>query len=613
MERVHAELGRRRQMRAEQASAADAQRADAVLSGRGGRIVINDLLVFHDREFIQRAYLALLGRYPDSDGERTFLTRLRDGRLTKAEVLGRLRFSPEGRGRRVRVAGLLPAFALQSLFRLPLIGFVLSWINWCLRLPVMVRNFQTMEAHSHAIHAGLRQQLEMQAEEIERLRATVREQGARERGPAVAGEPVTDASLAALRADFERQLRALSAQFIELRATREQDLASAGQLDQHHSARLDAKCRELAATIDVRGATLDARLAGQGAALEQLQAEREALAARVACLSSALGEEQALAAVGEGGMLAQVMQLQGRLDHLLGPAGALEERATRVELAGALDAAIQPLQARILRLQEGAEALAADPALTLLRLQLHRDGQERDLLDAFYLAFENRFRGSREVVKQRAAHYLPIIVACDAGSEGAPILDIGCGRGEWLELLAEQGRRAIGIDLNARMLEECRSRGLEVQAAEASAHLAALPADSLGAITAIHVVEHLRFAELVQLVDLCLRALRPGGVLILETPNPENLQVGACNFYMDPTHGNPLPPLLLEYLLQSRGLVRCEIHRLSENRGDSAPLAPLSAVAAVDPELRGHVNAVVATLNPLLHAAPDYAVVAYKA
>lgn len=569
MQRVHAELERRRQA---QASTAGASGDAGPSPGREHRQTLDALLAFHDREFIQRAYLAVLGRHPDSDGERTFLTRLRDGRLTKAEVLGRLRYSPEGRARRVRVRGLLPAFALQTLFRLPLIGFALSWLNWCLRLPLLVRNFQTMEAHSHGVHARLREQLQVQAEEMERLRGAVRDQGARDRDPAELGEAAVSARFAAFQADSERQLRRLAQGLDATRSALEQGLAGVHQFGLEERAGREAHCHQLGAAMDALGASHELRMSAVDASIERVQADLSALTARVGQVIAALGDADAVAGMGEGGLLARLRQLQ-----------------------------------------EATAELASDAALGQLRQELQRRARERGLLDAFYLDFENRFRGSRDVVKQRAAHYLPIIAACDAGSEAAPVLDIGCGRGEWLELLAEHGRRANGIDLNEGMLAECRSRGLEVQAADASAHLATLPADSLGAITAIHVVEHLRFAELVQLVDQCLRALRPGGVLILETPNPENLQVGACNFYMDPTHGNPLPPLLLDYLVQSRGFARSEIHRLSADRSDGAPLASLPDAASGDPEMHARINAVVATLNPLLHAAPDYAVVAYKA
>ncbi len=574
MQRVHAELERRRQA---QASTAGASGDAGPSPGREHRQTLDALLAFHDREFIQRAYLAVLGRHPDSDGERTFLTRLRDGRLTKAEVLGRLRYSPEGRARRVKVRGLLPAFALQTLFRVPLIGFVLSWANWCLRLPLLVRNFQTMEAHSHGIHTRLHEQLQVQAEEIERLRSALRDQAARkqvarERDPAALGEPAASAQLAAFQADSERQLRRLSQGLDATRSALEQGLAGVHQFGLEERADREAHCHRLGAALDALGASHALRMTAVDAGMEQVRADLSVLTARVGQAMAALGDAEAVAGLGEGGLLARLQQLQ-----------------------------------------EATAALASDAALGQLRQELRRRAQERDLLDAFYLDFENRFRGSRDVVKQRAAHYLSIVAACDAGSEAAPILDIGCGRGEWLELLAEHGRRANGIDLNEGMLAECRSLGLEVQAAEACTHLAALPAGSLGAITAIHVVEHLRFAELVQLVDLCLRALRPGGVLILETPNPENLKVGACNFYMDPTHGNPLPPLLLDYLVQSRGFARSEIHRLSADRSDGAPLASLPEAASGDPEMHARINAVVATLNPLLHAAPDYAVVAYKA
>jgi len=141
-----------------------------------------------------------------------------------------------------------------------------------------------------------------------------------------------------------------------------------------------------------------------------------------------------------------------------------------------------------------------------------------------------------------------------------PVLDIGPGRGEWLELLREAGIQASGVDTNAEFVSGCTARGLDVVHADAFQHLKEIPEASLGAITAFQVVEHLPFEVLVDLLGLCLVALRPGGVLILETPNPSNLKVGAMTFWNDPSHVHPLPPHMLEFLLTWRGFVDTIVH-----------------------------------------------------
>jgi SAM-dependent methyltransferase len=174
-------------------------------------------------------------------------------------------------------------------------------------------------------------------------------------------------------------------------------------------------------------------------------------------------------------------------------------------------------------------------------------------LDAFYVAFENQFRGSRELIKERVRIYVRDVKEAGLGRSDSAILDIGCGRGEWLELLAENGFTAEGVDLNAIMVAECRQRGFRVAEGDALEYVRSLPAESLGVITAFHVIEHLEFRVLVELLHESLRVLRPGGLAIFETPNPDNVLVGSNRFYSDPTHRHPLPKEYTSFLLRSVG------------------------------------------------------------
>lgn len=182
-----------------------------------------------------------------------------------------------------------------------------------------------------------------------------------------------------------------------------------------------------------------------------------------------------------------------------------------------------------------------------------------DLYDILYVQFEDQFRGTREDIKKRQKVYLPVIHDAGAGTVDRPVLDLGCGRGEWLELLKEEGLIAKGVDINKAMVLLCNELGLEVVRADLLEYLRNLPGESLGAVTGFHIVEHLLFEKLIQLLDETVRVLKPGGVAIFETPNPENILVGSCNFYLDPTHRNPLPSSMLKFLAEARGLCRVEI------------------------------------------------------
>jgi O-antigen chain-terminating methyltransferase len=223
-------------------------------------------------------------------------------------------------------------------------------------------------------------------------------------------------------------------------------------------------------------------------------------------------------------------------------------------------------------------------------------------LGAFDVALAEAFRGPELVIRDRVREYLPDLEP--AGSLG-PILDVGCGRGELLQVLKQAGVEAYGIDSNALCVSACQERDLSVLEIDAQSHLESVQESSLGAVTAIHVVEHLAIEELVWFVDLCMRAIKPGGKLIFETPNPENLMVASLSFYLDPTHRRPLPPDLLKFILASRGIVEIEVRRLA--RGERALADPMDG----EPWF-GDVKPAVDVLNAHFAAPSDYAVIATR-
>jgi O-antigen chain-terminating methyltransferase len=185
------------------------------------------------------------------------------------------------------------------------------------------------------------------------------------------------------------------------------------------------------------------------------------------------------------------------------------------------------------------------------------------MTDHFYHAFEEKYRGSRGLIKSRQAAYLPYIDVLKAQRENLKALDLGCGRGEWLELLKEWGIEAEGIDLDASMLSICYEMGLNVREDNALTVLAKMPSSSLDIISGFHIAEHLDFPDLVALVRNAFNALKPGGLLILETPNSENIAVATSSFYLDPTHHNPLPIQLLSFLFEYAGFSAIEEIRLN--------------------------------------------------
>ncbi|MDQ2917537.1 MAG: methyltransferase domain-containing protein [Pseudomonadota bacterium] len=480
--------------------------------------LLGDFLAYHDEDFIRNVYRALLGREPDAEGASRYLAKIRSGDLSRIEVLGRIRFSAEGKAAGVPVVGVLVPFCMRTARRIPVIGRLLGIIQYAWRLPDLARNHEILESALFANRTEMRGKINATISEVEQALVQVR--------------MTQSEQLSVVTSRIEATVANVDRTFGELHA---------GLLDARTSAQvLDGKILDTAERL--RALITDAAKGTRD--LDTLRDANSELAQRLAQLLPT----------------ADFMTLVASTERATGDIG---------RIARALDDVRTQLRSQ-------GKALQQETDLDILLDAAHRDvkhtpgGATRDstieyagdISEGFYAAFEDRFRGTRDDIKQRVAVYLPLVRAAGAGSSEAPIVDIGCGRGEWLELLHEQNLAASGIDLNRVAVAGCRGRGLDAIEADGIAHLRGLPPDSLGAVSAIHVIEHLPFARMIELFDEARRVLWPGGIVIFETPNPENLIVGACNFYYDPTHVRPLPPEPYRFMLESRGFDRVEIMRL---------------------------------------------------
>ncbi|MDR9499705.1 MAG: methyltransferase domain-containing protein [Hydrogenovibrio sp.] len=191
----------------------------------------------------------------------------------------------------------------------------------------------------------------------------------------------------------------------------------------------------------------------------------------------------------------------------------------------------------------------------------HTSTIDQDKYDAFYVAFEDACRGSLEEIHQKQAIYLPYLQDIPHLKEQG-VLDIGAGRGEWLSLLNREGIPAQGVDMNLTMTEFCQQQGLNAVCDNALTYLQQLPDQSLSAVTGFHIIEHLPFEILFDIVQQIHRVLKPSGLVIFETPNPENVLVGSHTFYHDPTHRNPITPTFSEFLMHYHGFVDIDLLRL---------------------------------------------------
>lgn len=224
-----------------------------------------------------------------------------------------------------------------------------------------------------------------------------------------------------------------------------------------------------------------------------------------------------------------------------------------------------------------------------------------------YFVFEDHFRGSREEIKERQRAFVHYFEGCSS------VLDIGCGRGEFLELMRDAGIGARGVDLDETMVEFCRSRGLEVELNDAVSYLEQLEDDSLDGVFIDQVVEHLEPAYLVRLLELCYRKMKFGYHIVAETVNPLSFSSFA-NFYIDMTHVRPVHPATLEFLFGAAGFREIEA-QFSSPVPDEARLRKLPVNEGIGEaeRLQAEIyNRNVDLLNGTLYGAQDYAMVGKK-
>jgi len=282
------------------------------------------------------------------------------------------------------------------------------------------------------------------------------------------------------------------------------------------------------------------------------------------------GWEQRLS-VTEIQFLRSVAELQASFQHrvtLMDANFGEQVKAQHADFERSLDRATEDIQKRLwadlLKIRSDYEAIIH----TELRLLRQRTSIARSVEQVVqtsppeftgidWLRFAERFRGSEESVRARQQIYVSRFL------EHAPVLDLGCGRGEMLDVFRAAGIQAHGIDLNDDSIAVCRSKGLEAEKADLFSYLDSLSDASLRAAVCCQVVEHLPPERLPELASLLHKKMRTGAIVAIETPNPECLAIFATHFYLDPTHRHPIPPALMSFYLEEAGFGRVEIERLA--------------------------------------------------
>jgi O-antigen chain-terminating methyltransferase len=240
-----------------------------------------------------------------------------------------------------------------------------------------------------------------------------------------------------------------------------------------------------------------------------------------------------------------------------------------------------------------------------------RSAASPDAVNAYkYVGFEDKFRGSESDISERLATYLPLF-------EGASdVLDLGCGRGEFLATLRDHGISGRGLDINHEMVELCHSRGLTVDEDDALSYLERLPDGSLGGLFAAQVVEHFQPGYLMRLLDVAYHALRPGSRLVLETLNPACWSAFFDSYIRDVTHAWPLHPDTLSFLVTAAGFQRIEVRYMApyspDHKMQRMSVGRDTALTPAEVSMMETFNTNVDRLNGQLFSNRDYAVIAER-
>ncbi len=474
-----------------------------LIAPKDGLINFRDLAGYHDAAFVANVYRALLRREPDQTGFVHYLSVLRAGRSSKAEIAWYIKHSPEGIVIAAPLAGLLRPFLIGRAFKVPVAGPLLHWFYSIFTIHRKLNHMERIEAAMCA-------------------RETILAQQAND--------------------GFVGVAEAINGQQTSLQA-----------------------------------AKIAAERAAQGS-----RAAHDELASKTARLEAGLE-------VSRKESLDQTVALRAGQDHARETQAALRDELSR--LAGEHASAIKNfprLEKELEKVSADARAVHEKLGLRTAKLEAALAPIERSLAwrasDQFYSDLEARFRGTEESIESRAEVYLPYIKKARAGQQGLPVLDLGCGRGEWLGLLRSRGLEGIGVDRNGLFLEALQKKDIATQKGDLLEFLKSRPEGSAGAVTGIHVLEHLPFAHLLDVLTETARVLAPGGVAIFETPNPANLSVGAHTFYLDPTHLKPIPSALLAFLVERAGLVNIETVEIHPPSQSALPPPD----SGLPPELVGH-------------------------
>ncbi len=534
-------------------------------------------LIFYDNEtFLNKAYQVVLQRQPDEIGLENALRYLQKGG-SKQSLLADMMLSDEGLQHQVDIDGVdWYLFRARLLRKLGYAGRILKPLVilpdhiFKPRLMPIIHKIMNIEEQNTQLQQQLQEQRSQLQEHNEELIGQLQEQRSQlqEHNEELIGQ------LQEQRSQLQEHNEELIGQLQEQRS----------QL-QEHNEELIGQLQEQRSQLQEHNEELIGQLQEQRS---QLQEHNEELIGQLQEQHSQLQEQHSKFQKHNEKLIGKLQEQNQQLENHLAQVRMQFNYQQRNQ-----DAFLQELIDTTYNPDEGNNK----PESVQPVLQAHQN----DKLDAYYVVFEDACRGSREQIRSSLSNYLPYIRQArdtlELPDSEVRLMDLGCGRGEWLGLLNEQGWQAEGVDINKVMVQDCVNKGLSVVQQDVISYLKQQSSDSILAVTAFHIIEHIPFASLLSLFEESIRVLKPGGLIIFETPNVENILVGSHTFYHDPTHRNPVTPTSVQFLAHYIGFCQVEIVRLHPYPEEA--------------RLPGH-DPVTERLNGHLCGPQDYAIIAHK-
>jgi len=528
---------------------------------------INNFLIYDDEAFINNAYKLILQRDPDLKGKEFYLNILRNGSSSKSEIISSIYFSKERRDNKtVKIKNMTKKYFQLKLFKLPILGYIFKSLYLLFTLPKLLKRINILEnqlENSKRIN-NLSTSLNLKEQEIFNYLDSELENKS-----SILDINELHNEIFNSKHEVENSLSEISSRInddiiktknelvISLNETNSKiDNTISSKLKQFDNDIISTK-DELINSLNETNSKIDNTISSK---LKQF--DDDIIDIKNELLNSLTEVNSKI----DNNAFSTQNQFNEEISSIK---REVNEKPNKKEIELYLQT-VSYAKDYITLAQDNLQSLINETKEKLPKKAkkdtiLEKINEQENLLfDNFYVEFENSFRGTRKEIKNKLKIYLPYLENLNLKKKEFSLLDLGCGRGEWLELLKDNNYTNIrGIDINSIMVSSSKKLNLDVTKIDILEYLKKIEDNSLAVITSFHLIEHINFNTFMMLLDECKRVLKKGGMIIFETPNPRNILVGSSDFYLDPTHKTPLHPETLKFIVNYKGFTNTNSYILS--------------------------------------------------